>query len=115
MHLKKEVFDMTKPTVETVAEETVAFIGMRGSFDQIPQGFDQLYGWIARHGLTPGGMPQAVYYSDPATTPEEETMFELWAPLAPDAQEVEPDESGIPDETPPERTVTQIRFPVRKR
>jgi effector-binding domain-containing protein len=156
---------MSKPQIEDLAAQTVAFLSLTGSFDQIPTGYDRLYGWVLQHELLPADMPQAVYLTDPATTPVDQCHFELWAPIAGEAADVEPDETGVgvkhldpmtvavavhvgpydavapayealmrwiseegyvivgppmeaymsdPEETPPERTVTQLRVPVSK-
>jgi len=144
---------------------TVAFIDMQGPYEQIPEAMGRLYGWTAQHGLQPGGMPRAVYFTPPDEITDDGPLWELQAPLAADAPDQGPDESGLgikhlpgathavathlgpydtlsetydqlgqwvvghgltmagppeeiylsdPDEVPPEKYVTEIRFPVQE-
>ena len=88
---------MFQPEIKMSDPMSVAFLLKRGSYAQIPEGYGQLYGWVAMNGLTPahGGMPAAVYLTDPATVPEEEAAWELWAPLAGDPAPREADEAGL--------------------
>lgn len=72
---------MAEPTIEHVEPSVVAFLEMHGPYSQMPRAFGTLYGWIARHGLTPSGMPVGVYFTDPAVTPESDAAWELQAPL----------------------------------
>lgn len=74
---------------------TVAFMKMRGPYDQAEEGYRLLYQWIHHYGLQPNGMPQAVYVTVPSVTPEEDAEWELWAPIAGGAGKTEPDEAGI--------------------
>jgi effector-binding domain-containing protein len=84
---------------------TVAYLPMRGPYSQIPEGYGLLYGWVAQHGLAPGGMPTAVYLTAPGTVPESEARWELWAPLEGEPAEREPDDSGVGVKRIPETTV----------
>ena len=86
---------MTEPRIITTDPVTVAFIVMHGPYAQTPEGFGRLYGWIGQHRLQPVGMPTAVYFTMPAETPEAESLWELWAPVAGAAGEVAPDASGV--------------------
>ena len=86
---------MFDPSIKQIEEQTVAFKVMTGSYSQIPQGYGQLYAWVGQHGLQPTGMPQAVYLTPPDETPESEAIWELWAPVAPNASEVAADEQAI--------------------
>lgn len=79
--------------VHSTAPGCVAFIPMTGPYAQIPATFGRLYGWIARHGLTPGGMPIGVYFTDPALG-EDTARWELRAPLAGDRSDAPVDEAG---------------------
>lgn len=85
---------MIEIRVEHVDPATVAFVEMHGPYSRMPEAFGTLYTWIQAHSLTPEGMPRAVYYTDPATTPEAEAVWELQTPLAGDAAEAAPDETG---------------------
>lgn len=75
--------------------QTVAFLVMRGSYDQTPQGLAKLYGLVGRYGLRPAGPPEALYLTMPDVTPEGEAMWELWAPIAGGPGEVDADETGF--------------------
>jgi effector-binding domain-containing protein len=89
--------------VRQAEPETVAYITMHGSYDQIPQGYGALYGWLAQHGLQPTGPPHAVYLTPPA--PEvEDPVWELWAPVA-DTGDIQPDSMGVGVKHVPEHTV----------
>lgn len=86
---------MQSPEIRPIEPQTVAFLALWGSYDQIPAGYGRLYGWLARHGLESTGMPQAVYLTDPAAGPPESAAFELWAPVTPETPEQPPDAEGV--------------------
>jgi effector-binding domain-containing protein len=81
--------------VKMAEPEAVAYVTMHGAYSQIPEGYGRLYGWIAQHGLRPQGMPHAVYLTDPAQVPEGQAVWELWAPVQPDADDSPRDEAGV--------------------
>ena len=58
---------------------TVAYLEMSGDYDEIPQGFGRLFGWVQEYDHTPQGMPGAVYLTSPASG--EEARWELWVPI----------------------------------
>lgn len=86
---------MTEPTIVTTEPTAVAFITMHGPYAQAPEGYGRLYGWIGQHALVPGGMPAAVYLTVPSETPEPDAVWEVWAPIAGDVAEADPDASGV--------------------
>jgi len=86
---------MSNPELKTADAQTVAYLRMTGPYTQTPEGYGLLYGWISQHGLVPSGMPHAVYLTMPADTPEEEAVWELWAPVGGNPPETEPDDSGV--------------------
>ena len=86
---------MFDPVIKQVDAQTVAYKVMHGPYSQTPAGFGELYGWLAQRGLQPQGMPQAVYYTMPDSTPESEAVWELWAPVDPGAPEIEADDRGL--------------------
>ena len=98
------VSTMFEATIKQAEPKTVAVLPMHGSYEQIPEGYGRLYGWIAQHGMQPAGMPEAVYLTMPDPTGESEALWELWAPVAGDA-EIAPDESGIGTRRVPATTV----------
>lgn len=73
---------------------TVAFITMRGEYSRTPHGLGMLYGWVMQHGLHAHGMPAAVYLTSPSDNAEQ-NVWELWAPVAGEVADAEPDASGI--------------------
>lgn len=86
---------MPDPEIKQIEAQTVAFLEMRGEYAQTPEGYGQLYGWIAQQGLASEGMPAAVYLTMPPEVPESEARWELLAPVAGAPAEREPDASGI--------------------
>ncbi|HZL07497.1 MAG TPA: GyrI-like domain-containing protein, partial [Coriobacteriia bacterium] len=68
---------------------------MKGAFDQMPEAFGRIYGWLQGAGHIPRGMPVAVYFNDPAEVDPAEALWELWAPIEPDAEVYGPDAEGI--------------------
>jgi len=86
---------MFSPEMIQTEPMTVAYVTIHGSFDQIPQTYGLLYGWIAQHGLTPTGMPGTAYLTDPSSVPEDQNVYEVWAPFSGDAAEAGPDASGV--------------------
>lgn len=89
------VVQMFEAAVKHVDAMTVAFVSMQGAYIQIPDAMGKLYGWTASQGWQPVGMPMGVYLSDPATVPEEQAVWELWAPIAGDHEASGPDASGL--------------------
>lgn len=86
---------MFSAETKQIESQTVAFVTMHGSYDQIPDAYGRLYGWLAQHGIAPEGMPQAVYLTDPASVPLDQSVYELWAPVSAEQPEVPADEDGI--------------------
>jgi AraC family transcriptional regulator len=73
----------------------VAFISMKGPYDQIPAAFGKLYGWISEKGYRPDGPAMAVYYTIPGQTPEDKSLWELRSQLLGDVAATGPDEQGL--------------------
>ena len=96
---------MLEPRTLRLEPMTVAYLEMRGAYGQIPAGFATLYQWLATMGLAPEGMPQAVYYTNPAEVPESESRWELWAPVAPGSPPQATDGRGRGVKVVPARTV----------
>jgi len=82
--------------VKTTAPATVAYVSMRGPYDQIPLAMGQLYGWVAQRGLKPAGAPTGVYIDDPQVVDEGAATWEVQAPVDGEPAEIaEPDGFGI--------------------
>ena len=78
--------------ITRIEAQTVAYLPMTGPYSQIPEAMGRLYGWVAQHGLTPAGPPQAVYMTPPGD--EANAEWQLWAPVA-GGEDRELDEMGI--------------------
>jgi AraC family transcriptional regulator len=74
---------------------TVAFIAVKGHFDQIPTAFGRLYGWIGEKGYKPRGPAIAVYYDIPGQVPDDELRWELRSQISGDIAESGPDAEGL--------------------
>jgi AraC family transcriptional regulator len=96
---------MFEASIKQTEPMAVAYISMRGPYQQIPLAMGMLYGWVQRRGLEPTGVPMGVYMSEPQTVPESEAVWEVWAPVAGEAEEVEPGDAGIGVKTIPAMTV----------
>jgi effector-binding domain-containing protein len=104
------VVEMFEPQVKEAQAVTVAYRVMHGSFAQVPKGYEALYGWVGRNGLQPAGMPQAIYLTAPGETPEEELVWELWAPVAGGFADAEPDEQGVGVKRVPAQSVASVMY-----
>ena len=82
-------------TVKQIEPRTVAFIPMKGSYDQIPATFPRLYGWVAKKGYGFFGPPIGVYYNNPEQVPPEELLWELQCPVGNHVVPCKPDVSGV--------------------
>ena len=104
----------SKPRSSRREPETVAYITMHGSYDQIPQGYGELYGWVAQHGLQPSGPPHAVYLTPPAADGTR-TGVGAVGPVA-EAGDVQPDAEGVGVKHVPEHAVaaTMHRGSIRR-
>ena len=82
--------------VKTSNPVVVAYLSMRGPYDQMPEAMGRLYGLAAQHGLQPVGMPAGVYLDDPQAVDPQEARWELQVPVAGDPAETsESDGFGI--------------------
>ncbi len=82
-------------SIRNVLPGPVAYLPMRGAYDQTPAGFSKLYEWIARHELKAKGAPTAIYFNIPSDASEADAIWELQVQLTGEVPESEPDESGI--------------------
>jgi AraC family transcriptional regulator len=92
--VRREAIPVGDAQIEQVGPAVVAFVEIHGPYAQMPEAFRTLYGWMGAHGLTPIGMPRGVFLTDPATTPENEAVWELQSPVAGDPADAGADESG---------------------
>lgn len=82
-------------TVKKTEPATVAFIAVKGHFDQIPTAFGRLYSWIGEKGYKAHGPAIAVYYDIPGQVPDDELRWELRSQISDDITESEPDGEGL--------------------
>lgn len=88
---------MNEPRTTQTDPMTVACLAMTGAYTQMPAAFGRLYGGLAALGLTPAGMPRAVFLTDPASVPETQARWELWAPVTHTAQAASGGEEAAAD------------------
>lgn len=74
---------MNEPRITQREAMTVVSLAMTGPYGQIPQAFARLYPGLMAMGLTPAGAPRTVFLTDPASVPEKQARWELWAPVVP--------------------------------
>lgn len=86
---------MLEAQIKTAGPITVAYAVMHGPYSLMPEGYARLYQWVEHYGLQPAGMPEAVYITQPAVTPEDQAEYELWAPIAGGAGKTAPEDDGI--------------------
>lgn len=96
---------MTQCAVREWGPETCATLAMRGPFDQMPQAFERVYGWLQAQGHVPQGMPVAVYLNDPSEVEPADALWEIWAPIEQDAEQYGPDTEGLAIKRIPTMTV----------
>jgi len=82
-------------TLKLSESRTVAFISMKGPYDQIASTFPRLYGWVAKKGYGFFGPPIGVYYNAPQLVPPEELLWELQCPVGSHVAPCKPDASGV--------------------
>ena len=77
----KGVVLMFQGTIKHTKPMTVAFLAMHGPYDRMGEDYGRLYEGLASRGLTPEGMPETVYLTNPAEVPDADAEWELWAPV----------------------------------
>jgi effector-binding domain-containing protein len=87
------------PPVEVVVKRigpvTVAFNGVTGGYDRIPDAFGKLYDWIGRKGYKPRGPAIMVYHTVPGEVSDAEARWEVRSALSGDIAESAPDSEGL--------------------
>lgn len=86
---------MIDAQIKTTEPMTVAFLQMRGYYEETPRGYQRLYKTVEHYGLQPVGPPHALYVTVPGETPGGQAEWELWAPIAGGAGTVTPDDDGF--------------------
>jgi effector-binding domain-containing protein len=88
---------MFEAEIKETGPVSVAYLSMHGPYDQTPEAYGVLYGWIAQHGMQPSQeeMPSAAYFTSPEEAPEDQAEWELRAPIAGEPMPSPPDESGV--------------------
>jgi len=73
----------------------VAFIKVKGHFNQIPSSFTKLYTWTTERGYKPSGPAMAVYYNIPGQVPDDELEWELRSLISEDIHEINENKEGL--------------------
>ena len=84
-----------KATVKEIKPMTVAFLKMKGHYNQIPAAFGKLYGWIVEKGYKPRGAAITVYYNIPGQVPDDKLLWELRSQISANADESGPNGEGL--------------------
>ncbi len=87
--------DSVEVMVKQTKPMTVAFISVKGHFNQIPTAFGRLYSWITEKGYKPRGPAIAVYYDVPGQVPDDQLRWELRSQISEDIVAIGPDEQGL--------------------
>ena len=87
--------DTTKPTLKEIKPMTVAFIKVKGHFNQIPTAFNKLYTWINEMEYKPCGPSIVVYYNIPGQVPDNELEWELRSKISEGVSQSEPNREGL--------------------
>lgn len=99
---------MIEVTIKDTEPMSVAFVAIRGAYDQIPAAMGRVYGFAAEHGLVAQGMPHGVYLTPPDAGPESGAQWEVWAPVAGEPVESGPDAAGRGFKTVPAKLVASV-------
>ena len=83
------------PVLKDVESMTVAFMLMKGNYNQIPASFGKLYTWITENGYKPTGPALSVYFNIPGQVPDDELMWELRSRVSEDVSEIEANDEGL--------------------
>ena len=70
-----------QPDIKELSAQRIAYIAMRGSYEQFPEALRRLLPWIEQAGAEIIAPPGGTYLDDPSTTPEEQLNWEVWAPV----------------------------------
>jgi AraC family transcriptional regulator len=84
-----------KIMVKQTKPMTVAFLSVKGHFNQIPAAFGRLYSWIGEKGYKPRGPAIVVYYDIPGQVPDDQLRWELRSQISEDVVAIGPDEQGL--------------------
>jgi AraC family transcriptional regulator len=84
-----------KATVKETEPTTVAFLKMKGHYNQIPAAFGTLYGWIMEKGYKPRGAAITVYCNIPGQVSDDELLWELRSQISADVDESGPSGEGL--------------------
>ena len=87
--------DSIEVSIKQMEPVTVAFLGVKGHFSQIPTAFGRLYSWISEKGYTPRGPAITVYYDVPGQVPDDQLRWELRSQISEDIVATGPDEQGL--------------------
>lgn len=84
-----------EPGIAELPEQRIAYINMRGPYEQYPEAIQRLLEWIESVGAEIVAPPGGTYKDDPSTTPPDQLDWDAWAPIAPSTPEQERNADGI--------------------
>lgn len=84
-----------EPSIAELPEQRIAYINMRGPYEQFPEAMHHLLAWIESEGAQIIGPPGGTYKDDPSTTPADQLNWDAWAPIAPTTPELDKNSDGI--------------------
>ncbi len=84
-----------EPSIVELAEQRVAYISMRGPYEQFPEAMGRLFGWMESSGAVITGVPGGLYKDDPSTVPPAQLQWDVWAPIDPSTAEIDTNAEGI--------------------
>ena len=84
-----------EPGITELAERRIAYITMRGPYQQFPQAMERLLAWIESAKAVIVSPPGGTYADDPSTTPEAQLHWEAWTPVTPATPEQPANPDGI--------------------
>lgn len=84
-----------EPGITELPEQRIAYINMRGSYEQFPEALRRLFTWIESANAVIVGPPGGTYKDDPSTTPPDQLDWDAWAPIAPTTPEQDKNDDGI--------------------
>ena len=84
-----------EPSITELPEQRIAYINMRGPYEQYPEAIQRLLEWIESVGAEIVAPPGGTYKDDPSTTPPDQLDWDAWAPIAPSTPEQDKNADGI--------------------
>ena len=84
-----------EPGITELPEQRIAYINMRGPYQQFPEAIQKLLAWMESANAVIIAPPGGTYIDDPSTTPPDQLTWNAWAPIAPSTPEQDANSDGI--------------------